>query len=134
MKLSTPLVWAALGASLLLSSCVAPYPYYAGPGQATGSVLGAAVGGVAGAFIGNNNCNPVGGALLGGALGSVAGSALGYANDVSRYGPPRPAYAYAPPGYYPGYYYAPRAYVYPSYSLSYSSGSRCYYPRNRCYY
>ena len=127
--MKNPLLLPLLGAALLLVSC-APYPYYPGPGQATGSVIGAAAGGVAGAFIGNNNCNPVGGALLGAALGGAAGSALGYANDVSRYGPPRPAPVAPYPYYYgavPAYPYPPPAYyAAPSVSFAYVGGSRCY--------
>ena len=130
MKFSGPLACAALGASLLLSSCVAPYPYYAGPGQATGNALGATAGSIAGAIIGGQSCRPLQGALIGGAIGAVAGSALGYADDSYRYGYPRPA-----PGYYypaPAYYYPATTYVYPGYSSCYSSGPR-YYQRSRCY-
>jgi hypothetical protein len=133
MKTSITLACAALGTALILSSCVAPYPYYAGPNQATGGVLGAATGGIAGAIIGNQSGRPLEGAAIGGAIGAIAGSALGYADDAYRYGYQRPA----PANYYyraPAYYYPPPVYAYPSYSFSYSSGPRCYYPpRNRCY-
>jgi hypothetical protein len=124
---------AAFAPALLLSSCVAPYPYYGGgPNQAAGSATGAVLGAVAGGIIGHNNCDTVGGALLGGIAGSLLGGAVGASQDRYYYGPaPMPAcgygYSYVPPptvvvapsyGYYSGGYCGPRRY--------YSHRSHCW--------
>ncbi len=131
---------AAVGSALTLSSCVSPY--YAGPNQRVGGVLGAATGALAGAVIGNQSDRPLEGAAIGGVVGALAGSALGGAQDQVVYGRSYPSYpsgyAYSPaPVYYGGptySYYSPapvivqRSYISGGYGFGYGGGRSCYQP------
>lgn len=66
--------------SLLFASCAA------GPNTQRGALTGAAVGGVAGAVIGNNvgDGNAGRGALIGAALGGATGAAVGNQKDKQQ--------------------------------------------------
>jgi len=75
-------------ASIILTGCVGT-----GPNTQQGAVGGAAIGGLAGAIIGNQSHNAGGGALVGAAIGAIAGGTLGNAQDQQNgtlYGPPQP--------------------------------------------
>jgi uncharacterized protein YcfJ len=52
-----------------------------GPNAQTGSVVGAAGGGLLGAVIGNQSGRPLEGALIGAGIGGLAGNAVGNAQD-----------------------------------------------------
>jgi hypothetical protein len=127
---------AGLGVVFTLSSCVSPY--YGGPNQRVGGVLGAATGALAGAVIGNQSDRPLEGAAIGGVVGALAGSALGGVQDEVVYGRSYPqSYGYSPaPVYYggPSYsYYSPapvivqRSYTSSGYGYGWGGGS-CYRP------
>jgi hypothetical protein len=119
MKNLPGLLASCVGLSVLLNSCVAPYPGYPtpgpGPNQATGAAVGTAGGIVAGAIVGSHSCVPVAGAIIGGVAGGLLGSAVGQAADVHNGYAPYQAYRYPyPPPY--GYYPYPRyRYYYPGY-------------------
>ena len=109
-----------------LVSCVGPYGYgYAGPNQQVGGVVGAGVGALAGAVIGNQSCRPLEGAAIGGAIGAIAGSLIGNAQDQVAYG--QPGYYAAAPVYRQTYcapvpLVVPRPYYYPGYAYGYGGG------------
>ena len=129
-----------MGSALTLSSCVSPY--YGGPNQRVGGVLGAATGALAGAVIGNQSDRPLEGAAIGGVVGALAGAALGDAQDQVVYGRGYSGYSggygYRPaPIYYgsPTYsYYSPapvivqRSYISSGYGFGFGGGGSCYRP------
>ena len=114
---------AALAPALLLSSCVSPY--YAGPNEAMGGVVGALTGAAAGGIIGHQSGRGLEGAAIGGVLGSVLGSAAGYSQDryVYGYAPPPPVVA-APIVVQPSFGY---------YNYGYRSCAPRYYHRPHCW-
>lgn len=128
-----PALLGALLSVIGLSSCM--NPYYAGPGQSSGAVLGALAGGTAGAVIGNQSDRPLEGAAIGGVLGALAGAAIGQAQDYSYsrpyYGSYAPRtyvyqerYSYCPPPVYRSYSYGYGSYCAPRYYSSHHYG-RC---------
>ena len=103
--------------------------------EAGDPVLGALVGGVFGAAIGNS-VNHHNGAAVGGAIGAITGASIAANSGPYYYGEPAPAPYYGGPAYGPasapapapvyGYGYA--APVYPAATIVYSSGpSHPYY-------
>ena len=88
MKTSLGLA-AVLASTLALAGCNTP--------QDANAARGAVIGGTTGALIGGLASGRPGGALIGGAIGAASGAVLGAAST-----PPRPRYAYLPPGPGPG--------------------------------
>lgn len=82
MKISKYPVLLACAGTLMLSACVQPGSTVTPAGQNTqqGALIGAGVGAVAGALIGNGD-NRLEGALVGAALGGAAGAGIGYSLD-----------------------------------------------------
>ena len=94
--------------------------------EAGDPLLGALVGGVFGAAIGNS-VHHHNGAAVGGAIGAIAGASIAANSDPYYYGAPAPYYS-APRYYQPapapvyGYGYGYAAPVYPAATIVYSSG------------
>lgn len=98
----------ALASTLLLSSCISPY--YPGPHETAGGVVGAVAGAAVGGIIGHQSCYGLEGAAIGAVAGSWLGSAAGYSHDRYVYGYPEPRPVVR--RYYYSDYYEPRYYGY----------------------